>query len=219
MRAISQDTKEKIIYLRKQGHSISEIGREYQLSKSTVLRYVGDIAILPEYRERWLVRSKGARVKAEREWSVATGRAQQLLKSVTAKDLALAGAMLYWAEGSKSDFSLSNTDPTLVRLFVFILRNVFNIKDSDLVVSIRIYEDLDRGACLRFWSDVTGLRLGSKTSIDVLVGSKRGKLKYGMCRMRVRKGGLLRKQLFAIMKRVTELAISPHSSTDRTADS
>ena len=39
--------------------------------------------------------------------------------------LALIAASLYWAEGAKKDFSLTNSDPEMIRVFVMILRKIF----------------------------------------------------------------------------------------------
>ncbi|TSC80784.1 MAG: Uncharacterized protein G01um101429_93 [Parcubacteria group bacterium Gr01-1014_29] len=127
---------------------------------------------------------------------------------LTRKDLALIATSLYWAEGSKKDFGLSNTDPDLIRLFLYTLRTTFGIQNSDLKISVRIYEDLNKKNCLKFWSEVTGIKLGKETSVNVLKGKKKGKLKYGMCRVRVKKGGLLLKEIFCIIKRLNQLIMS-----------
>ena len=124
------------------------------------------------------------------------------------------GVSLYWAEGAKRDFTFSNTDAEMIKIFVYILKKVFRIKDEDLKISLRIYEDLDKNTCLRYWSKITGIKLGKNTSIDVLKGKKKGKLEYGMCRIRAKKSGLLLKEFFAIIKRVINLT-SPHSSMDK----
>ena len=46
------------------------------------------------------------------------------------------------------------------------------------------------------------IRLDKNTSVDVLEGRKKGKLTYGMCRVRIRKGGLLLKEFSAIINHV-----------------
>lgn len=117
-------------------------------------------------------------------------------------------ATLYWAEGAKKDFGLSNTDPALIKVFLYILRSVFGVEEERIVVSLRLYEDLNKRECLAFWSNLTGLKLDNTTSVTVLKGSKNGKLKYGMCRIRVRKGGNLLKEFFSIIKQA-EFLITP----------
>jgi hypothetical protein len=202
---LSKEIKEGLIRSRQQGLSIPEISRLHLVPKSTVLRWVKDVRILPKYHARWLERRNASKIISKKNWELATTRADTLIKRIDDHMLALVAATLYWAEGSKKDFSISNTDPVMIKTFLNILRKVFSVKDDDIKVSLRIYEDLDKKACLKFWSEITKVTLDERTSINVLKGSKRGKLKYGMCRVRVRKGGLLLKEFFAIINRVDKL--------------
>lgn len=208
----------KIKNLRKKGRSIPEISHLLNLPKSTVSRYVDGVEILPQYYSRWLERRNASKIISARQWEQASKKSQRLIDGLTAKELLLIGASLYWGEGNKKDFSFSNTDSEMIRIFVHILRNIFHVNPEDIVISIRIYEDLDAAPCLRHWSKVTGISLGAKTSINVLIGKKVGKLKYGMCRVRIRKGGVLLKNIFSVIQRIQQI-ISPRSSTDRTAHS
>ena len=57
MRKHSSDIIEKMISMRRNGHSYPEISRSLGVPKTTVLRYVTDIEILPEYYDRWLDRN------------------------------------------------------------------------------------------------------------------------------------------------------------------
>jgi len=91
----------------------------------------------------------------------------------------------------------------MVALFIHVLRNIFNIHNNDLKISLRIYEDVDIKECMGFWSKIVGFTLTLKNiSINVLHGRKKGKLPHGMCRVRVRKGGLLLKKIFCIINGV-----------------
>ena len=216
--AVSPSDARKIRYLRKRGYTIGEISKECLHSKSTIARYARGVAILPNYHARWLQRQNAGRMLSERNWEIADQRAASIVDSLSQKKLAIIAAVLYWAEGAKLDFTLSNTDPNLISVFVKILRTVFKVKKSDFKISLRIYEDLDKRACIAFWAKVTGMRLGEHTSVDVLHGNKHGKLKYGMCRVRLKKAGLLLKTFSSILKRITML-VGPRSSTDRTVAS
>jgi hypothetical protein len=64
---------------------------------------------------------------------------------------------------------------------------------------------MDEEMCLDFWSSVTGVSKDKFVNVDILEGKKKGKLKYGMCRIRVTKGGNLLKYIQAIQNRVAEL--------------
>lgn len=95
---------------------------------------------------------------------------------------------LYWAEGNKRDFGLSNTDPELIKVFITNLREVFHVEEERFKISIRIYEDLDKEKGLDFWSSIVTISKAKFLKVDVLSGKKNGKLSYGMCRVRVSKG-------------------------------
>jgi hypothetical protein len=216
--ALTWDKIKNIQELRKKGFSIPEIAKQEQISKSTVLRRVQGIEILPEHKQRWLGRKNASKIISERSWNSAIEKGRELLPEVFDEHLALIAASLYWAEGAKNDFSFTNSDPNMVKVFVSILRKTFLVKDEDFKISLRLYEDLDKSDCIKFWSAIVGVNLANNVSIHTLNGSKKGKLKYGMCRVRVKKGGLLLKTIFAINKRVIAF-VTPRSSTDRAAPS
>lgn len=132
-------------------------------------------------------------------------KASRMVGSLTAKEKLIFLSALYWGEGSKRDFSLTNTDPELIKVFVEGLNGILGIKAEDFRVSIRIYEDLDKEKCLTFWSGITGVPVKKFVNVDILKGKKSGKLKYGMCRLRIRKGGNMLKYLIALKREVTRL--------------
>lgn len=194
----------KIQNLRKKGYSIPEISKECSISKSTVLRYAKKVEILPKYYGRWIDRHNAGKIVAQRRWDAAVKESKVLIDDIDKKDWVLIVASLYWAEGAKRDFSFSNTDPKMVRVFISILRNIFGVKNEDFKISLRLYEDLDKNKCIRYWSGVVGFSLRGRVSINILKGLKMGKLQFGMCRVRVRKGGFLLKKFSAITDRIND---------------
>lgn len=203
----------KIKRLRKTGRSIPEISRLLSLPKSTVSVHIQGIKILPQYYSRWLERRNAAKITSERGWHTAAQKAKSLFTSLTKRELTILAAALYWGEGTKRDFGLSNTDHELVRVFIYVLKKLWGIQEKDLKISLRLYEDLDKTACLEHWSKIVGFKLNDKTSVNILRGSKQGKLKYGMCRIRVKKGGWLLKEITSINRRVVEIIDPPCADT------
>ena len=63
------------------------------------------------------------------------------------------------------------------------------VKDEELKISLRLFEDIDHKKAISFWSQTLALPKGMIQKIDVISGKKVGKLKHGMCRLRVKKGG------------------------------
>ena len=84
-----------------------------------------------------------------------------------------------------------------------------------LSINLRIYEDLNQKKACNFWSKVVGVSQKRIMYVDILKGKKNGKLKYGMCRVRVIKGAYFLKLLNAI-RSILKDDVSPRSLTERT---
>jgi hypothetical protein len=197
---IDQESLFRIKTLRSRGYSLPEISDLVKVSKTSVLRYIQGVEVLPEYRENLAGKRGGSRKRKLLHERQAFEDGKEIVDIPSEKEKMLFLAALYWAEGSKKDFGLSNTDPELIRIFVNGLREVYGITDERLRISVRIYEDLDRDKCLSFWSDIVGIAKEQFVGVNVLPGKKKGKLLYGMCRVRVTKGSLLLKKIVGINK-------------------
>jgi len=203
-RKITQDKIKEIKRLRENGYSLLEISKELTIPKTTVFFYMKQYAILPEFLLSWKQKRGGGRITKFKKEENAYKEARNLINNLSSKEKLLFLSALYWGEGSKKDFGLSNTDPKLIAVYIGILRDVLGIKNDQLRISIRIYEDLDKNTCLEFWSSVVRIPKKKFINVNVLLGKKKGKLPYGMCRVRVSKGGDLLKKLMNINKVVAE---------------
>ncbi|MGA2967938.1 MAG: hypothetical protein ABSD69_02100 [Candidatus Levyibacteriota bacterium] len=205
---LSKAKIKEIQYLRARGYTIPEICSKLKIAKTTVFYHAGKITILPDFMDSWRIKRGGSkRIKSLKE-ERALKEAEILLKDISKKEKTLFISALYWAEGNKKDFMLTNTDPNLIKVFVSGLREIFNIQNERLRMSIRIYEDMDAGKCLDFWSNVVNLPKEQFQHISVLKGKKKGKLEFGMCRVRVSRGGDLLKRLKAVNKVFSDLVES-----------
>lgn len=197
----------KIESLRRRGYSLPEISKKLSIAKTTAFRYTRDIEILPKYGEILKIKRGGSRKRKRLKEQKALAQARRFANLSDREKLLFISA-LYWGEGTKKDFSLSNTDPHLIKVFVTVLKQVLKINSEDLRVSVRIYEDLDKEQCLSFWSEVIGVPKEQFVNVNILTGKKKGKLLYGMCRVRIRKGGDTLKRIVAINK-VVASSMSP----------
>ncbi len=188
--------------LRQKGYSIDEICSETKVPKTTVFRYITGVPVLDLYKSQWLGKRGGSKKRKHIKEQHAYEEGKKYVDKLSSKEKILILSALYWGEGNKKDFSLTNTDPNLIRIFISIIRENFNITSDKLRVSIRIYEDLSKDECLSFWSKVVGISANQFVNVNVLKGKKSGKLKYGMCRVRVLKGGDLLKKIHGINKAV-----------------
>lgn len=204
-RRISPESILLIKTLRSKGWSLPEIYKKTRIGYGSIFRYIQNIQILPKYQNLWKGKRGGSIKRKNKLEKIAQIKAKNDIKTLNSKDKLLLLTALYWAEGGKTDFNFINSDPEMVRIFVTGLREVFKITPNDLKVSIRLYEDLDKQTALAYWSKITQIPSGKFVKVNVLKGKKSGKLKYGMCRIRIKRGGNMLKYLLALNKRIGEL--------------
>lgn len=154
--------KEKAIQLRLEGKSYGEIGKKLDVGKGTLSSWLRDYP-LPEERMRELRDHNQKRIERFRE-TMQRKRDDRLLsvlesvnhdiKSLTSREVFIAGLFLYWAEGMKTDryvTSLSNTDPYMIRFFLVWLQELGASKDK-IRVRLQLYSDMDVEKETTFWA-------------------------------------------------------------------
>jgi|WetSurSiteA1Bulk_404760.scaffolds.fasta_scaffold00782_13 hypothetical protein len=201
--------------LRAEGWSLNELKNRFNIAQGTAWRHVNKVKIMPEYFDLWVKKKKGSLKRKIEAENSAISKAGKRLKSLSLKEKELILISLYWAEGAKKDFNVTNTDPDMILLIIRCLKEVFDISEDRVKINIRIYEDMDEEKCVGYWLLKTGLASANLSSVNVLKGRKLGKLPYGMCRLRLIKGGDMLKYMVAARRRIVELSCS-RSSTDRT---
>lgn len=204
----------RIVQLREHGHSLPEIRNITGHGKATIFKYIQNVEILPRFIERWNNRRKSSVSRMIESQKKAKIEAEAVINELTRKDKIIIIGCLYWAEGNKKDFSLSNTDPVLIKTFIEYLSEI-GVKKNDLRVTVRVYEDIDIKKACKFWARVVGISADKIRNVNILRGKKKGKLKYGMCRIRVVKGAYFLKLLKAVKDIIGENVIAPHSSMDQ----
>ncbi len=185
---IKDSVIKRIVNLRKTGHSLPEIQKIVGRGGSTVFKYIQGVSVLPEYKQILKSKQGGSIAKSNRDWLEAHQNSKNLLDSITTKDRLVVLACLYWGEGDKRDLSLNNSDPALIKVFVECLKCI-GVKKEDLRITLRLYEDINENQARVYWAKIVGISEKKILGINFLPGKKRGKLKYGMCRVRVTKGG------------------------------
>lgn len=189
--------------MRREGSSIGEIASTFHRSKSLISSYVRDVKILPEFQESLRFRRGGSAKRAETRRQASLVQAVRLIDKLTLRDQLLTAACLYWGEGNKREFSLSNTDPRLIETFLSCLIKL-GVRRDRFKISIRIYQDIDESRARRYWARIAGMSPTEITSVNVLPGKKHGKAPYGMCRVRLTKGNDYFNLLMAATKLITQ---------------
>lgn len=193
------------------------------MPKTTVWHHIQKVQVLPKYIPILESKRGGSEKLAERRWKEARKKAQKLLQG-REKELLVAAAMLYWGKGSKRNgCEFINSNGKMLKFYLNALRKAFRVPRGSIVPTMRIFSGMDKDECLTYWSKITGIRK-SRFVIWVDNRSPRGRIKYGMCRITVRKGGNVLKLMHSLIDLYSDEALRikhrrPRSSIGRAAPS
>lgn len=158
MPAIKYNLKEKAIALRKEGLSYSEILAKIPVAKSTLSDWLHSVGLSKHQKQRLTAKKleaigKGGAAKRVQRIAATEKIMAMAIKdigTITRRELWLMGVMLYWAEGSKEKewdvgcgIQFSNTDPDMINLFLYWLKEIYSKTFDDLIIDIYIH-DLQR---------------------------------------------------------------------------
>ena len=107
-------------------------------------------------------------------------------------------------EGTKRELNIINSDAAMLRVVVHCLRDL-GVSDTEFRARIRIYDDINKFKAIDYWAAALSLPVECFKSVNVLTGKKKGKLAYGMCRIRVAKGANYFKLIMSAIERIKEL--------------
>lgn len=179
---VSPQVVSKILSLRSEGITYREISRTTGIAPSTAWRISRHIAI------------NSTRTVAAKYLTVPN------IFPLSDRELHIAGLMLYWAEGSKSDLVFTNTDTSMLRLFLLFLRNTYQIHNDRISISVRSFGDRGDSELRNFWRSSLNLPESHPIAIYRITGKKTGKHPFGICRIRIKKSSLLLRSFFAIIE-------------------
>ena len=97
------------------------------------------------------------------------------------------GLGLYWGEGTKKDthsVRLGNTDPALIKSFLYFLDKAYSIDKQKLRFGLQIFSDMNPKKALEFWSNELGFPKSQFYKVIVTpersIGTYRQKTKHGV---------------------------------------
>lgn len=166
---VAEALRERARALRADGRSVPEIAAELGMAKSTVWLITKDIPWTAEPRSSGLRsevahaywRKKKAQTADERE-RITTGIIESF-GELTDRELLIAGAVAYWAEGTKSKpwqlrelLNFVNSDPDMIRLFLRWL-DLLGVDPGRRKYRVSIHESADVPAAEAFWAGVAGV--------------------------------------------------------------
>jgi len=210
-----RNNKDQAIKLRLQGNSYSEIGKELNISKSTLSNWLSDIKLPIQIDNAIKLKGKeksiSALVKRNKDQTriaiirseLIKNKSEQDILDINNKSLLLIGATLYWGEGYKKAIirdgkekiyhmvSFSNTDPEMIKIFIKFLKIICKISDERIKANLHIFEHQDENNIVDYWKNITGIRKENfgKTYFGASISSKRLKpfnqQPYGTIQIRV----------------------------------
>jgi hypothetical protein len=223
----SMDIKTHARKLRSQGHSLNQIASVLNLPKSTLSLWIRDVPLTDEQKQ--FLRNKNPIFNPElrgpgggkslksyygeiRKKNRKKG--QELVKEKIAnQDIDfIAGIMLYWAEGYRSNnknvVKFTNTQAEMVRFFLNFLRKYFNVKNPDIKVSIYYHEGEKTITEIQdYWLNYLSLThenlnrpyLENKREVS---GIRKNRYPYGICNLLVYSTEILQQIYGAIQEYV-----------------
>lgn len=216
MRIHSIEKIKELKRLRRRGLSINELVERLSIPKTTVWHHIRAVRILPQYALILKSKQGGSAKRKEKNWEQAKKYAQDLLQSPS-RDFIIILAMLYWGEGSKRGCEFINSDGRIIRSYLIILRKILKIPENTIKPTMRIFSGMDKKECLSYWSKITEIPK-DKFFIRFNDGGKRGKTRYGMCRITIRRGSntlkLIRSSIDQIFSELIEDKKRPLSLMD-----
>lgn len=189
--------KQQARKLRKQGLSVQRIAKKCKIAQSTAYVWTKDIELTLKQKQRLEAnKARGRRIghekaiqnyKEKREKYREQGRS----RTKNAPELFRIGCMLYWAEGAKHQNSIhfSNSDPSMIKLFMQFLIECFDIEKHELKVKLALYETLhSKEEIEQFWLDYLGLSsncLHKSWVREPRKTSRKKILEWGVCGLRL----------------------------------
>lgn len=178
---VQSTLRQKAINLRLRGKSYGEILKELNLTSKGTLSYWFSNLRLPPHAQRRLVdkialaRKKGLlafNTRRTRRIVIENNRIfKDAIKNtpvISKEQLLLIGAALYWGEGTLRSrergyptVSFSNSDPNMVRVFMWYLRKGLGVVDTQIKSGIHIHPNIKAEKAKRFWSKITKLPKGT----------------------------------------------------------
>lgn len=165
----SQTIKDEVDQLRKEGKTYAEIRKIHPIPKSTLSvwlgeKYAGIFDKAAQYEHLKKIRILAVKTlqgnKIARD-IIHSARGIKVVQSLPMRDKNFQKAllaMLYWAEGTKHErngaVTFANTDPRMMRLYISMLRNCFDIDESRLRVRLHLHYYHNKKESIRYWSEL-----------------------------------------------------------------
>lgn len=168
MNELPAEIKGTAIKLRKKGYSLKEISDKLNIAQSTSSLWLrgitlNTIAQKRLSRRKFVGQKKAALIwkkKKENERAHDEIAAQEIVDRIPRDSdcCKFYCSLLYWCEGGKSDktgLRFTNSDPELIKTFLFLLRQSFEVNEKKFHILMHLHEYHDEQKQKCFWSRIT----------------------------------------------------------------
>lgn len=198
---MKNEEKTKVVRLRSElGLSINEILKSVKVSKGTVSRWIQNVPLSQDQTEKLKEKIGHGSFRASlthkrlSEERVFSYKEEGRIKAKEKNLLHACSCMLYWAEGhkknNKNTVAFSNSNPSMVRLFLRFLKEQFDVPEQKISININCYTDIKGSKEIEsYWLRELGLPESClrKTMINKISKASHNKrvgyLEYGTCRL------------------------------------
>jgi len=172
----SLEVKEKATQLRKKGYSLNEISKKLNTSKSTASLWLNNISLNENAQKRLIKRRV---IGLHKTFLTKEKKKQAFFDNLKNEDIneikgisfkselyRILSSLLFWCEGSKGSLTrlgFTNSDPQMVKCFLFFLRKSFDLDERKFRGVVHLHSYHDEGKQINFWSTVTGLPVSQFT--------------------------------------------------------
>ena len=174
--------KNKAIELRKKGKTYSEILGDIKVSKSTLSLWLRDVGMSKAQKQvfsekKRLGQLKGAKARKTQRIELSEkifSESEKEVGKISEREFWLIGVTLYWGEGSKekdtrpgSGIEFTNSDPHMLRLFIYWLFEIFKLTEDNMVFEIyihRLYMGRIEGV-KKYWSEILNIPVSRFTHV------------------------------------------------------
>ncbi|OHA97825.1 MAG: hypothetical protein A3E02_02300 [Candidatus Zambryskibacteria bacterium RIFCSPHIGHO2_12_FULL_38_34] len=160
--------KERARTLRKQGKSMNQIVEETGFSKASVSFWTRDIVLTKAQRNKISKRGRSIesieKRRLSRLFNINNKRraiietAKKDFSDLSARDLKLIGAMIYWGEGGKTgnwSVRLANSDPLIIKVMMRFFREICKVPENKFHAHIHTFENADVEKTEKYWSEIS----------------------------------------------------------------
>lgn len=159
----------KALILRKAGYSYREISERLEIAKSTARLWTKDQLVSADGKKRISNRLIASQIKAK---NILIDKQEKYISALSEKctvlkngniysknDYKLFLALLYWAEGSKTEKRLcfTNSDSEMISVYIKLLRLSFEIKEEKISAVLHLHDYHNRAKMIDFWSNKIGI--------------------------------------------------------------